>query len=446
MAKKKKRARLDDDDDNDDGAHIDVELRGEVALTPRDGAYAGTRDAYYDGFLIDTPSEVFPAAFHDRVELALRRMLKSGEFTHDVLSAGNKVSTTFVRRTLLGDEGTTYFYQKLRLFSTPWEDKWTEDDSPHRVVRALNKKLIARTKRVLKETRHSESKCEYNITLINYMETAERSEVALKEEAIFGLGTTSVSWHSDSSLQDCSTVAVYHTYENPERRDWCVALRALDAECPPLVVALEDRATYYMAGDFNATHHHAVLTGTSPRFSSTHRVGVVAKDTFKYIKKRCLAALDLVRDLERDEVVDCKKIQFVADVHREVEFQWIRMFYLQGAEHARFHENYWAKRIAELTEAWDRMELCFRRILARLKNGEAQSIRAYAIMLYVLKTIKELRDEHTKRVGAPAYASLPEMHRPVDLPVYDETSPLPFDLRPAIRFLEQRQRIAEKSV
>jgi alpha-ketoglutarate-dependent dioxygenase FTO len=445
MAKKKKRARLDDEEEEDDDAPIDVEPRSE-ALTPEDDAYAATRAAHYDGFLIDAPDQVFPAAFHDRVALALRRMLKSGEFTHDVLSAGNKVSTTFVRRTLLGDEGTTYLYQKLRLFSTPWEDKWTEGDSPHRVVRELNEKLIERTKRVLKETRHSESKCEYNITLINYMETAKQSEVALKEEAIFGLGTTSVSWHSDSSLQDCSTVAVYHTYENTERRDWRVALRALDAECPPLVVALEDRATYYMAGDFNDTHHHAVLTGSSARFSSTHRVGVVAKDTFKYIQKRCLAALDLVPGLERDAFVDCKKVQFLADVHREVEFQWIRMFYLQGAEHARFHEKYWTKRIAELIEAWDRMELCFRRILARLKNGEAQSIRAYAIMLYVLKTIKELRDEHTKRVGAPAYALLPEMHRPVDLPVYDDTSPLPFDLRPAIRFLEQRQRIAEKSV
>ena len=82
-----------------------------------------------------------------------------------------------------------------------------------------------------------------------------------------------------------SAVAVYHTYAAPKRRDWCVALRALNVECPVLRVPLEDRATYYMCGDFNATHHHAVLTGSSARFSSTHRVGVVAKDTWKYIKR-----------------------------------------------------------------------------------------------------------------------------------------------------------------
>ena len=39
------------------------------------------------------------------------------------------------------------------------------------------------------------------MTLINYMETVEESEVALKDETMYGLGATSVSWHSDSSLR-----------------------------------------------------------------------------------------------------------------------------------------------------------------------------------------------------------------------------------------------------
>ena len=56
----------------------------------------------------------------------------------------------------------------------------------------------------------------------------------------------------------------------------------------------------------------------------------VAKDTWKYIKKRCIDALRLVPELEGDRVLDAKKIQLLAEVHREVEFQWIRMFHLQG--------------------------------------------------------------------------------------------------------------------
>jgi alpha-ketoglutarate-dependent dioxygenase FTO len=49
-----------------------------------------------------------------------------------------------------------------------------------------------------------------------------------------------------------------------------------------------------MMRDFNAHHHHAVLTGNTRRFSSTHRVAVMARDTFEYIKGRCEAALKLL--------------------------------------------------------------------------------------------------------------------------------------------------------
>jgi alpha-ketoglutarate-dependent dioxygenase FTO len=61
------------------------------------------------------------------------------------------------------------------------------------------------------------------------------------------------------------------------------------------------------------------------------------------------------------------------------------------------------------------------------------------MLLYALKTVKELRDEYTKRTKASAYASLPPSQRPVDLPAYDDTSPLPFELKPVIYFLEEEQ-------
>ena len=56
------------------------------------------------------------------------------------------------------------------------------------------------------------------MTLINYMETEGESEIELRNEEKFGLGTTSVSWHSDSSLRENSTVAVYHTYRGAREK------------------------------------------------------------------------------------------------------------------------------------------------------------------------------------------------------------------------------------
>ena len=409
-------------------------------LGPGDGdAYERVRSFHYDGFVVDDP-EILPEALHDDVARAFDSLLREGEFTHDVLSAGNKVSRTFVTRTLLGDRGTTYHYQKLRLFAQPWdgEKRWE-----YATARRLNEALTRRTREILRGTRHGESECEYNVTLINRMDTREESEVALKDEALFDLGTTSVYWHSDSSLRENSTVAVYSTVDDPERADWSVALRALGKQCPALRVPLKDKATYYMCGDFNATHHHAVLTGSSARYSSTHRVGVVEKDTFQYIKRRCLEALALIPDLgNKSASLDAKKIQLLAEIHREVEFQWIRMFHLQGDTHARQHKTYWTQRIAELTEAWDRMEACFRAILSKLKlspESTPQPSRAYSMMLYAMKEVKELRDEHVKRISASAYAALPESQRPVDLPQYDDTSPLPFELKPVIYFVEAEQ-------
>ena len=53
-------------------------------------------------------------------------------------------------------------------------------------------------------------------------------------------------------------------------------------------------------------------------------------------------------------------VRVLGETHREVEFQWIRMFWLQGARHAAQHDGYWTRRIEELTQAWDVMELGLR--------------------------------------------------------------------------------------
>ena len=66
-----------------------------------------------------------------------------------------------------------------------------------------------------------------------------------------------MSWHSDSSLQDVSTVAVYHQTDDDDDDSWAVALKTLDGVTPAMRTPLRSREMYYMLRDFNARHHHA---------------------------------------------------------------------------------------------------------------------------------------------------------------------------------------------
>ena len=254
--------------------------------------------------------------------------------------------------------------------------------SPLRVVRRLNDAMKRRSRALL--TSHRDARvgdvtgsCEFNVTLINLMEPERKESVALKDEGQFGMGKASVSWHSDSSLQDTSTVAVYHQTSggiDGDDTSWHVALKCLDGVTPALRVPLRSHSAYYMMRDFNLHHHHAVLNGDTRRFSSTHRVAVTARDTFDYVKARCERALAVLPSLKwragkwprgRKPPRDANEplsnaVRTLGETHREVEFQWIRMFWLQGTAHAAHHDGYWTRRIEELTQAWDVMELGLR--------------------------------------------------------------------------------------
>ena len=457
-------------------------------LRPGDDEYEPCVRRAYAGFHVDPP-DALTRETHDAAAGAFESMRALGLFHRDVLAAGNVVSPTFVRRVLVGDRGMTYHYQKLRIFAHSWHDEDISDEtdsgldlSPLRVVRELNETLKARSARVLKQTRredasaNTDGSCDFNVTLINLMDAkaaASRSDVPLKDEARYGMGPTSVSWHSDSSLRPHSTVAVYHVCfdENgTSARDdssWHVALRALDGRTPALRVPLPSRATYYMLRDFNAFHHHAVLAGNTRRYSSTHRVAVVEKDTFEHIRRVCVDAVRSLPDLKRmaearrrgvarvDYAAHARLTRTLSDAHREVEFQWIRMFWLQGEAHARAHAAYWRGKIDELTQAWDAMELGLRwaleclRLDARRAAGAAAPAapprRNYDLASYALTAIAEAREAHFERVSSAAYAKLPETHKPVRRPAFAETSPLPENLRPTVAALARWKARAERT-
>tara|TARA_B110000977_G_scaffold164329_2_gene210755 strand:+ start:562 stop:2190 length:1629 start_codon:yes stop_codon:yes gene_type:complete len=458
-----------------------------AVLMPGDEEYDECVTRAYRGFHVDS-GEVLGKATHDDTRKAFESMTVSGYFQRDVLAAGGTVSPTFVRRTLVGDTGMTYHYQKLRIFAHPWSDEFTESDSPLRAVRKLNETLIKRSKVVLEENKDMrisngtiDGSNKFNVTLINLMDPvaeANNSDVPLKDEAKYGMGPTSVSWHSDSSLQNMSTVAVYHTCDELEKKkkpSWHVGLKTLDRVSPALRVPLPNRATYFMLRDFNLHHHHAVLAGTSKRYSSTHRVAVVEKDTFLYIKGKAVdaigalpvlkkyalnakqgrSALNKNRDDGEDKNSLAKLTQSIGAIHKELEFQWIRMFWLQGQEHADRHSSYWSLRIDELTQAWDTLELGLRWVLETLRFGSnvdgpsAKSPppqqRAYDVMTYILTSISEERESLAERMANPAYQKLSDTQKPVRKPKFDDKSPLPENLRPVIASLEGwKKRAKEK--
>jgi alpha-ketoglutarate-dependent dioxygenase FTO len=110
---------------------------------------------------------------------------------------------------------------------------------------------------------------------------------SLLEESVFGMGKTAVSWHSDSSLQDFSTIGVFNANIPDTPVDWKVGLRVSEDKVTPAIrFPVKSGDVYFMLGDFNHHHQHAVIAGSSLRYSSTHRVGNTEKDTWQYIWKR----------------------------------------------------------------------------------------------------------------------------------------------------------------
>jgi mRNA N6-methyladenine demethylase len=266
-------------------------------LTASDGApYHELLREHYAGFVLLPAAQVHPQSFHVQSKLALEKLRDAGYYQYDMVMAGGKnLSRTFVQRTLVGEPGITYKYLGLRLFAHAWSGPNTP--AVFRSIYQMNQEMIRLTKEQLKllpppnNSNSRRGSHAYNLTLINYMEPA--SDTLLREEEFYGMGKASVSWHADSSLQDYSSIGVYHTLPTQKTCtwDWKIALRrnpedhAVDTTSSsssrivqPVVVPTKSGDTYFLLGDFNHTHQHMVLAGTTARrISSTHRVAAAAR-------------------------------------------------------------------------------------------------------------------------------------------------------------------------
>lgn len=348
-------------------------------------SYQHALDTAYEGFVCDGPDATTPsgeAIFnHERIRRALQKLDSENYFRTDVtqpFGLGTKCAKTYVTRCLLGARGTTYKYLGLRMFSHPWDGSFVgkgQDGRDNkneisikeslRCFSELNNILTKRTEShlsVLGEKRAERGgppirgRAGFDVTLINRMEYSPD----LKAEPTTGKGRCAVSWHADSSLEHYSTIGVYHTIfgrheKAHEHSSWSVALRvAHDSEGPqaghrgtdiessvvkesPIICAsLSSGAAYYMLDDFNHHHQHAVLapenatsgTDSGVRFSSTHRL-LRQGHNANFVIERCRTT---VAGFHRRGRKVWRSEQLLLS---DIEFEWIRQFYVQGLGHKK---------------------------------------------------------------------------------------------------------------
>ena len=287
-------------------------------LEPGMQHYEEVMQRCFKGF-VKQPADALPPGLDRRVIQALERLKEARLFHHDVVTNGGiRLGATVVRRILVGEPGITYKYLGLRTFAHPWRGEGARKELAPMLE--LNELMTTSTRKLLAKGHgvgHAGS-CAYNLSLVNLLEPSDARGGALRNRAgeKLGTGSLAVSWHADSSVQPASSIAVvnltlpYHKKSSSQQMPWRIAMKCVGeghepdkpsggvgssgvrkAGTPAVAVPLSASETYYLLGEFNDHHHHAVLAGDAPRYSSTHRVGVVASDTWKYISDRCAEAL-----------------------------------------------------------------------------------------------------------------------------------------------------------
>mmetsp|Transcript_28465 Transcript_28465/g.69262 ORF Transcript_28465/g.69262 Transcript_28465/m.69262 type:complete len:644 (-) Transcript_28465:1574-3505(-) len=420
-------------------------------MTPSNGRFFTSHDKnvqnyirqYYSKFVHLSRQQLSPPDFHERAKAAFERLRDMNYYQYDVVTAGGKHSSrTFVKRCLVGTSGITYKYLGLRLFAHSWDRNKNGTIPALQEIGDLNKMMIDMTRNqaaaaasataASSNTDDIIGKYEYNLTLINYMEPTSHTSVGFKDEADFGMGKVSVSWHADSSLEPNSSIGVYHCLptQRASRWDWRIALRPApdssstkqhgknnsnDQQVVPVVADTHDGDVYFLLGNMNETHQHAVLAGSQAnRISSTHRVAVTGEDTYDYILKRVKIARKRFRTQLGDvddnneqngiksngngntpKKIDAKVIRYCQQVLTEVEMEWIAQYWLQGQQHDTMHV-WWQKPMKTLEAYWGALEEMTCRLYKHaVDNNEEQSSKMSIDVLKVLQS--EFKNRQTMR-------------------------------------------------
>lgn len=431
----------------------------------------------YSGFQIEQPG-TYPDQLGDSYKRALMELDNLNYYQYDMTQPaglGTKIARTFVSRCLVGDPGMTYKYLGLRMFAHPWTAGALGANSATITIGELNEQIRSRAQ-ALNESSGKDifGSSQFNLTLINrcFPSSVSARTFPLKKEPHFGKDLCSVSWHADSSLDHYSTIAVFH-FEVPQStadnathdKGWRVGLRVqVNAEgpqqgkpagseehcsLPAVSVSLPEECIYYMLDDFNHHHQHAVLAGETDRYASTHRVSRVEGHSFAYIAQRCTSLLG--EKLKADKA-SIRKTLLLAD---EVEYEWLRQYYIQGSKHHQLHE-WWHEPMRALLQQLGDIETRIVKQFAALlikknnivfkKDGSHATKQekkleilattvtedAYAEMKMLLTERWEKRRLWLERERDPLFSLVAEDLRPMPLPLEEVNSHWTTHLGPAI--------------
>jgi alpha-ketoglutarate-dependent dioxygenase FTO len=411
-------------------------------IEPYKQSFQTALDTCYEGFAVDM--SLHHDISEETVQNALLHLEKQGFFRTDVtqpFGLGTKCAKTFVTRCLVGDQGTTYKYLGLRMFSKPWNNN---KDDALQAIKTLNHVLTKRTEHHLSELDKRkrargasvQGRAGFDIVLINRMEHLPE----LKKEPSLGQGKCAVSWHADSSLEHYSTIAVYQTLVGDkvsDAKDWSVALRVahhaegpessrrgtdiqstLVADAPTLSVFLPSGSAYYLLDDFNHHHQHAVVSegedSDTVRYSCTHRL-LRQSHNVNFMLERCQNVVKLFHK-KGSKIWRSEQLLLT-----EVESEWIRQFYIQGQAHYDLLWADWSDSMQRLLRYWSQLETRTKQTIdllqlaaeARCGSDGPPSSKVERKRRDKRKKALETVDELVSRVGTARTTAIQSLYDPL---------------------------------
>ena len=321
-------------------------------ITEEDKNFEKIKENQYKG-LVFVPQKNFTIS-QKEVYQEFEKLLKSKIIrNYHIIIDGLLVIPT-IQRALLGVQGMTYKYFNIRLFTVPWENT---------IFEKLNKQMSLKSFELNKNNFNYEKGSDFNISLLNFYDI---NKVKLKYDDYHGIDVgMSVKWHRDTFLEPKSTVGVYQCTEEMNDSSWKLGFRiAWDIETPALLMTVKSDESYFMLYDFNETHQHAIFTGDSNRYTSTHRKIPEEGNSYDYISKKCE---DLIVKFCKFDTLTSEEIQSLFDLANELEFDWIKQFWFQGYEYSQVHQ-YWIPLMKKLEEFWNQIQTIIQKIDEKCPN------------------------------------------------------------------------------
>lgn len=242
--------------------------------------------------------------------------------------------------------------------------------------------------------------------------------------------------------------------KDDKKTPWEVALRvaSTDTRTPAVSVPLPSGSIYYLLDDFNHQHEHAVISGSeSLRYSSTHRVARDGAGTWQYIRDKCESilssetCLSILQSAGNKNALSkysntskkkqlCKEVRACQRLITELEFEWIRQWFIQGRKHASLHP-YWINPMKRLEESYRQLNLVTSYINLQLEecSKTKSDIIIEDLFDVTIESIENrfnLRRDWNQRLKDSIFKTLPDDVKPFVSTTFEQSSdPLPSEIR-----------------